>query len=246
MSSWASASQKPLLRVSPRLYPSQKRRRSPTRPSLSVPTAYSHRGCWYSSWTSAPGSNQSEDCFFVNVWRPAGTSAKDRLPILVSIFGGGYFSGSSSECNATSLVRRSVATKKPMIFINFNYRTGVFGFLGSASTPAIALNVGLQDQRDALRWIQNNAEAFGRESLMNLRVCGSSVHMHLVYPDSQRTFRAAISSSGTSLVANTPACALNDRPGGAYVRLGNITNCGVGPGSFECLQNIPFNVSYSA
>ncbi|KAJ7732153.1 Alpha/Beta hydrolase protein [Mycena metata] len=191
------------------------------------------------------GSNQSEDCFFVNVWRPAGTSAKDRLPILVSIFGGGYFSGSSSEWNATSLVRRSVATEKPMIFINFNYRTGVFGFIGSAQAPAIALNTGLQDQRDALRWIQNNAEAFGgdasRITITGESAGGSSVHMHLVYPDFQRTFRAGISSSGNSLTLNTPACAWHDRPGGAYNILGNITNCGIGPGSFECLQNIPFD-----
>ncbi|KAJ7738106.1 Alpha/Beta hydrolase protein [Mycena metata] len=187
------------------------------------------------------GSNQSEDCFFVNV----STSAKEKLPILVSIFGGGYFSGSGSEWNGTSLVRRSVATKQPMIFINFNYRTGVFGFLGSAHTPAMALNVGLQDQRDALRWIQNNAEAFGgdgsRITITGESAGGGSVHMHILYPDSQRTFRAGIGSSGTSLVSITPACAWHDRPGGAYNILGNITGCGIGPESFECLQKIPID-----
>ncbi|KAJ7827359.1 Alpha/Beta hydrolase protein, partial [Mycena olivaceomarginata] len=69
--------------------------------------------------------------------------------------GGGYFAGSGSEWDSTSLVRRSVATKKPIIWITFNYRIGVLGFV----TPLEALNVGLQ--RDALRWIQDNAHAFG-------------------------------------------------------------------------------------
>ncbi|KAJ7183610.1 Alpha/Beta hydrolase protein [Mycena filopes] len=190
------------------------------------------------------GLNQSEDCFFANVWRPAGTSPKDKLPILVYIFGGGYFSGSGSEWNGTSLVRRSVATQKPMIYITFNYRTGTMGFIGSAQVPVGALNAGLQDQRDALRWIQDNAAAFGgngsRITISGESAGGSSVHMHLLYPDTQRTFRAGISSSGTALVEPTPACEWHDRPGGAYDLLGNVTGCGVGAGSFECLQNIPF------
>ncbi|KAJ6468620.1 Alpha/Beta hydrolase protein, partial [Mycena vitilis] len=75
--------------------------------------------------------------------------------------GGGYFSGSGSEWNGTSLVCQSVATNKPFIYINFNYRTEVFGFIGSARAPSAALNVGLQDQRNALRWIQDSAAAFG-------------------------------------------------------------------------------------
>ncbi|KAJ7510647.1 Carboxylesterase [Mycena galericulata] len=191
------------------------------------------------------GANQSEDCLFVNVWRPAGTSAQRKLPILVYVYGGGYFSGAGSEWEGTSLVRRSVATQKPFIYVTFNYRVGVLGFLGSAQAPPSALNVGLQDQRDALRWIQDNAHTFGgdgsRITISGESAGGSSVHMHYLYPDSRRTFRAGISSSGTSLVLNTPACEYADRPGGSYTLLGNVTGCGSGAGSFECLQNMPFD-----
>ncbi|KAJ6585587.1 Alpha/Beta hydrolase protein [Mycena capillaripes] len=191
------------------------------------------------------GANQSENCFFVNVWRPSGISTKEKLPILADIYGGHYFAGSGSEWNGTSLVRRSVATKKPFIFVNFNYRVGVFGFIGSAQAPLSALNVGIQDQRDALRWIQDNAEAFGgdgaRITIAGESAGGGSVHLHYLYPDSRRTFRAGIYSSGTALLSSTPACEWHDRPGGAYNILGNITGCGTGVGSFECLQNIPFD-----
>ncbi|KAJ7254287.1 Alpha/Beta hydrolase protein [Mycena rebaudengoi] len=196
------------------------------------------------------GANQSEDCLFFNLWRPSGISAQKRLPILVYIHGGGYWFGSGSEWDGTSLVRRSVAAEQPIIFITFNYHTGVLGFIGSAHAPPSALNVGIQDQRDALRWIQDNAEAFGgdgsRITISGESAGGSSVHMQYLYPDSRRTFRAGISSSGTSLVLATPACEWHDRPGGAYNMLGNVTGCGTGTGSFECLQSIPFDVNRTA
>ncbi|KAJ7260261.1 hypothetical protein C8J57DRAFT_1233280 [Mycena rebaudengoi] len=65
----------------------------------------------------------------------------------------GYWFGSGSEWDGTSLVRRSAAAEQPIIFITFNDRTGVLGFIGSAHAPPSALNVGTQDQRDTLRWI---------------------------------------------------------------------------------------------
>jgi carboxylesterase type B len=35
----------------------------------------------------------SEDCLRLNVWRPNGTSAGDKLPVLVYIYGGGFNTG---------------------------------------------------------------------------------------------------------------------------------------------------------
>ncbi|KAJ7124006.1 Alpha/Beta hydrolase protein [Mycena crocata] len=191
------------------------------------------------------GANQSEDCLFLNIWRPAAPKKNSKLPILVYFHGGGYVLGGGSEWNGTSLVRRSVATKKSFIYISVSYRLGVLGFLSSDQVPPSALNAGLLDQRAALRWIQDNAEAFGGDS-SRVTISGESagagsVHMHYIYPDSKPTFRAGISSSGTSLVVNMRDCDYNGRPGGAYTVLGNSTGCGSGPGSFECLQGIPFD-----
>jgi carboxylesterase type B len=51
--------------------------------------------------------------------------------------GGGYFAGAGSEWDGTSLVRRSVATDKPIIWITFNYRIGVLGFVSPISTALL-------------------------------------------------------------------------------------------------------------
>jgi carboxylesterase type B len=34
--------------------------------------------------------NENEDCLYINVQRPAGTTASDKLPVLFWIFGGGF------------------------------------------------------------------------------------------------------------------------------------------------------------
>jgi len=44
----------------------------------------------FDSLTGGPPAQISEDCLRLNVWRPAGTTAGDGLPVLVYIYGGEF------------------------------------------------------------------------------------------------------------------------------------------------------------
>jgi cholinesterase len=64
--------------------------------------------------------------------------------------------------NMSYIVQNSVDMGKPIIGIVINYRVMCFGFLGSQETlDAGVANLGLFDQRKALKWIQENIRAFG-------------------------------------------------------------------------------------
>src|ERR1035438_8640710 len=96
-------------------------------------------------------NGMSEDCLYLNVWTPA-KSDKERLPVLVYIFGGGFQNGDGSEprYDGASMAR------KGMVAVSLNYRTNVFGFfshpeLTKESPHHASGNYGLLDQVAALQ-----------------------------------------------------------------------------------------------
>jgi len=101
----------------------------------------------------------TEDCLFLNVQRPAGTSAGAGLPVYVFIHGGGNVNGSSNHHDGSSIVRQT-----GVIVVTMNYRLGVFGWLGH---PALTQeqgesgNYGFQDIEASLAWVHRNIAAFG-------------------------------------------------------------------------------------
>ena len=64
----------------------------------------------------------SEDCLYVNVWRPAGSEGK-ALPVMVWIYGGGFVNGGSSP----AIYDGPQFAKGGVIYVSFNYRLGRFG-----------------------------------------------------------------------------------------------------------------------
>ena len=106
-------------------------------------------------------NGMSEDCLYLNVWTPA-QSNRQRFPVLVYFYGGGFVTGDSSEPRYDG---ESMAAKG-IVVVTVNYRLGVFGFMAhpeltrEASYKASG-NYGLLDQNAALRWVQQNITSFG-------------------------------------------------------------------------------------
>lgn len=156
---------------------------------------------------------QAEDCLVLNIWTPAKT-ARDRLPVMVSIHGGGFFigAGSLSAYNGEALARQGV------VVVTINYRLGVFGFLAhpelSRESPRrVSGNYGLLDQVAALEWVKRNIAAFGgdpkRVTIFGESAGGSSVCFLMISPLARGLFQRAISQSAARIY--TPTTHLRER-----------------------------------
>jgi len=149
-----------------------------------------------------PPSGKSEDCLYLNVWTPA-QSQKDRLPVLVWIYGGGFSTGSTAEpwYDGRKLAQKGV------VFVSIAYRVGPLGFLAHAALSKEnsghqSGNYGLLDQIAALKWLQKNIAAFGGDpkkvTIFGESAGGISVSMLCASPLAKGLFRGAISQSGGS------------------------------------------------
>jgi para-nitrobenzyl esterase len=103
----------------------------------------------------------SEDCLFLNVWRPA---AAVNAPVMVWLHGGALRRGDP----ASGLYDGQKLARLGVVVVTLNYRLGVLGYLAhprlSGESPhAASGNYGLLDQIEALRWVRDNIAAFGGE-----------------------------------------------------------------------------------
>ena len=153
----------------------------------------------------------SEDCLYLNVWTPA-KSDKERLPVLVYFYGGGFIAGDGSEAryDGESMARKGIVT------LTVNYRLGPFGFMAhpelTAESPHKASsNYGYLDQTAALRWVQENIAAFGgdpkRVTIAGESAGSVSVSAQMASPLAKNLIAGAIAESG-SLLGTLPATSL--------------------------------------
>ena len=148
----------------------------------------------------------SEDCLYLNVWTGA-NSAKEKRPVLVWIYGGGFMSGGSG----VPIYDGEAMAKKGIIFVSINYRVGIFGFfalpeLTKESPYNASGNYGLLDQIAALKWVKNNINAFGGDP-NNVTIAGQSagsmsVNCLVASPLCKGLFKRAIAESGASLITS--------------------------------------------
>ena len=142
----------------------------------------------------------SEDCLYLNVWTPA-KSSRERLPVLVYFYGGGFVAGDGSEPRYDG---ESMAAKG-IVVVTLSYRLGVFGFfahpeLTKESPHKASGNYGLLDQNAALRWVQRNIANFGgdpkRVTIAGESAGSMSVSAQVASPLSKNLIAGAIGESG--------------------------------------------------
>lgn len=178
----------------------------------------------------------SEDCLYLNVWKPSHASA--RLPVLVYFYGGGFVSGDGSEkrYDGASMASRGIVT------VTVNYRLGVFGFfalpaLAAESPQHAAGNYGLLDQVAALRWVQANIAQFGGDPA-RVTIAGESagsiaVSALMASPLSRGLFAQAIGESGALIAPIAPVTLAHmENQGEAFARK-------LHAGSLDALRKLP-------
>ena len=116
-------------------------------------------GATLSTLYSDDPPDRSEDCLFLNVWKP---QKAQNAPVMVWIHGGALRTGNlaSGLFDATQLARTGV------IVVTLAYRLGVFGYMAhpelTAESPHHSSgNYGLLDQIAALHWVQDNIKQLG-------------------------------------------------------------------------------------
>jgi para-nitrobenzyl esterase len=152
---------------------------------------------------SMPGETPpavSEDCLYLNIWTPARKN-RERLPVIVWIYGGGYINGSASM----PLYWGDRLAHRGVILVSIAYRLGPLGFLAHPELTRESLhhssgNYGLMDQIAALEWVQRNIAAFGGDpncvTIAGQSSGAISVSILMASPLAQGLFQRAIGESG--------------------------------------------------
>jgi para-nitrobenzyl esterase len=148
-----------------------------------------------------------EDCLYLNVWAPANAR---KAPIMLWLYGGGGTMGSGH----VRTYQGAEFAKDGVVLVTINYRLGALGgFSHQALTKTAGTephsNYHLLDAMAALRWIKDNAAAFGGDP-DNITLFGESAGATMVAnlvtsPAAKGLFnKVIIESTGSLPTAATP------------------------------------------
>ncbi|KAI9369165.1 Alpha/Beta hydrolase protein [Aspergillus egyptiacus] len=199
-------------------------------------------------------TNAGEDCLTLDIRRPAGTTAEDKLPVLVWIFGGGFELGGTGMYDGSSLVRSSMSLDMPIITVAMNYRVGGFGFMpGKEILEDGSANLGLLDQRLALQWVADNIAAFGGDpekvTIWGESAGSISVFDQMILYDGDNMykgkplFRGAIMNSG-GIVPADPVDGVKGQA--VYDAVVAEAGCSSAEDTLECLRGVDYDVFLDA
>ena len=106
---------------------------------------------------------QNEDCLYLNI-ATGDKKTEAKKPVLVLFHHGDFTYGGAVD--PLLYGGDYVNSNQDIVLVSFNYRLGIFGFIDFSKVPGgeeypDALNLGLLDQIEALKWIRENIAAFG-------------------------------------------------------------------------------------
>jgi len=170
----------------------------------------------------------NEDCLFADVYAPRFAPdevprGEARLPVMVWIHGGGNTIGEAGFYDGSKL-----ASAHRVVVVAVNYRLGPLGWLRhpalaapDASDAERSGNFGTLDLVQALRWVRENAPAFGgdpnRVTIFGESAGGTNVVTLLLAPAARGLFhRAIVQSGGTTAYDLVEAEARREQGGHAW------------------------------
>lgn len=150
----------------------------------------------------------------------------------------------SFRYNMSYIVQQSVLNDKPVIGISINYRMAAFGFIYSKEIAAAgAQNLGLRDQRLALKWVNKYISSFGGDPA-KVTIWGESAgaysvgdHINAYNGDNDNLFRAAILESGGAV---GPPLNGTDWYQHMYDNLTQTVGCDSAADTLQCLRDVPY------
>lgn len=146
-----------------------------------------------------------EDCLYLSVHAPTKARPDSKLPVVVFFQGGGFGSQSSAGWNPSEIVADG-----QVVFIQFSYRVGLYGFLSSKEVRAGGgdVNAGLRDQIKVLEWVQKHVAKFGGDPkkvvLDGVSAGGTSVALMMAANQKKKLFAGGIMESGGWVTMRTP------------------------------------------
>ncbi|XP_023130549.2 bile salt-activated lipase-like isoform X1 [Amphiprion ocellaris] len=183
------------------------------------------------------GTTGSEDCLYLNIWVPHGSTVSSDLPVMVWIYGGGFMSGNSmgyySDTNLYS--GQQIAERGNVIVVTLAYRVGALGFLSTGDSGLLG-NYGLWDQQAAIAWVHRNIRSFGGDpdniTIFGESAGGASVSFQTLTPHNKGLIKRAITQSGVALCS----WAVNRNPRWAAEEIALRVNCPTDHNMAACLK----------
>ncbi|KAH8813521.1 carotenoid ester lipase precursor [Flagelloscypha sp. PMI_526] len=183
-----------------------------------------------------------EDCLTINIVTPKGVKPGAKLPVAAWIFGGGFELGGVQYYPGGTIVDKSIDLGTPVVYVSFNYRVSGFGFMpGKEIKDAGVGNLGLHDQREALRWIQKYISNFGGDpqkvTIFGESAGAISISLQMLYNggDTEGLYRAAFMMSGSPIPTG-------DITHGQvyYDDVVSRTGCAGKADTLQCLREVPY------